>query len=212
MTKTLEHIVSPSSSPKWLKGIWVTTFSALGAGVLVFKVQKFRERRDGNEVLRNSIIARHNSLEKEWNDFLSDPERVLENPALVMDSHRVNITMTDALRRAKMSRVYFATERAKNIRNTTFYKNVANAETEWVVAQKVSSEIGTADLTAEDIRHIKKAKTQLRILKNPNKAKGEKKKAYEALHAELKGVMYIYDATENTLRDYLVKETKPNKA
>lgn len=203
MTKVLDHIVSPKSTNKWIKNVGVATLSSVGAGALIFKVHKARERRDANAVLRQHIIARHNSLQKEWNDFLADPERVLENPALNDRNHPVHGSAFEGMRRAKMLRVYFATEKTKDVRESPFYKAIEKAEHDWMEAQKRSQEIGVKDLGAEELKHLKKAKTQLRTIKNPQKTTAEKKRAYAAFIREMKEAMYLSEVTDKAIKEYI---------
>lgn len=203
MTKVLDHIVSPKASKKWLKGIGVAVISSMGAGGLVVGVIKSRERKDANRVLRDNIIARHNILQKEWNDFLSDPERVLDNPALNMHNHQVHIHAFEALRSTNFQRPYFTNYEVKNVKLSPFYNSVVKAETKWMESKKRAAEIGLSDLSEEQVRHLKKAKTQLRHLKNPQKTPAEKKRAYDAFCKEFKSVMLLNKTTEKALKGYL---------
>lgn len=203
MTKVFDHIVSPASSPKWVKGLSIAALSSVGAGAVVVGVHKSRERRDANTVYKQNIIARHNALQKEWNDFLSDPERVLENPALNDQNHPLHGSVFEAMRRARMFRVHFASEKIKDVRESSFYKAVESAEYRWIKAQKLSKEIGLKELTEEEAKHLKKAKTQLRALRNPEKTAAEKKKAYTAFSREIKEVMRLSDITDRIVRNYM---------
>ncbi|MBC9704386.1 MAG: hypothetical protein H9W81_05085 [Enterococcus sp.] len=203
MTKVLDSIVSPKSSRKWMKSLGVATLSSAGAGALIFKVNKVRERRDANAVFRQNIIARHNTLQKEWENFLANPDRVLDNPALNDRNHPVHGAVFEAMRRARMFRVHFATEKVKDVRESSFARAVEYAEYRWKQAQQMSQEIGVKDLDEEKLKHLKKAKTQWRAIKNSQKTPAEKKRAYTAFTREIKEVMHLSEVTDKAIREHL---------
>lgn len=198
--------VSPSTvvSPKGTKKVAVALSVATAGAGLAFSVLTAKRRKELFEIQRNALVARHNLLRKDWEEFLAEPERVLDNPELMLYNHEIGRELSEAFRTANMLRPFFMNGKpTRHIHGSAYYNAVLKAEFVWNDTQRRSEEIGDKELTAEQARSLKKARTQLKHLKNPQKSVAEKRRAYNAFQKEIASVMKLDRITVKALEDYL---------